>query len=157
MEKIKAEIRQKELNLKKVVWVGPGPRDTRQSSVDLKTLKTDDLYVALLGDIINNRDHFGHGMFKDTSSAQLVSPNLFCKINEPSVYTKLPPKKLTKKEAIEYRFTRYYQRRLSDTPWLPLFGIEKYGIDMPRRSTKVWKQFDLTGLVQQEYKRLPQK
>ena len=93
-EKIKAEIRQKELDLEKVVWVGPGPRDTRQSSVELKT---DDLYVALLGDIINNRDHFGHGMFKDTSSAQLVSPKLFCEINEPSVYTKLPPKKLTKK------------------------------------------------------------
>ena len=37
---------------------------------------------------------------------------------------------------------------------MPPFGIEKYGIVMPRKVAKEWKQFDLTGLVQQEYKNL---
>lgn len=152
-EKIKAEIRQKELDLEKVVWVGPGPRDTRQSSVDLKT---DAWYAALLGDAIDNRDRVGDGMFEDTSSAQLVSQELFREINEPDVYTEFPPKKPTKEGAMEYGFTRYYQRRLPDTPWLPPFGIEKYGIVMPRRGAEAWKQFDLTGLVQQEYQHLPE-
>ena len=95
LKKIKAEIRHKELDLEKVVWVGPGPRDTCQSSV---ALKTNAWYAALIGKTIDNC--VGDGMFEDTSSAQLISQEPFCEISDPNVYTKLPPKKLTKEGTI---------------------------------------------------------
>lgn len=48
-------------------------------------------------------------------------------------------------------WTPYQQRPLPGSPILPSFGLEQYGLPIPRKNAEAWRQFDLAGLVTTDY------
>jgi Fe-S cluster assembly scaffold protein SufB len=48
-------------------------------------------------------------------------------------------------------WTPYVSTKLPWTPLTPSFGLEQFGIPMPRRNAETWRHFDIAGLVAQDY------
>jgi Fe-S cluster assembly scaffold protein SufB len=48
-------------------------------------------------------------------------------------------------------WTPYVSTKLPWTPLTPSYGLEQYGMPVPRRGAEAWRQFDVTGLVAQPY------
>lgn len=48
-------------------------------------------------------------------------------------------------------WTPYVSTRLPWTPLTPAFGLEQFGLPIPRRNAETWRHFDVPGLVQQDY------
>jgi hypothetical protein len=41
--------------------------------------------------------------------------------------------------------------KLPWTPLTPAFGLEEFGLPIPRRNAETWRHFDVAGLVEQDY------
>ena len=52
-------------------------------------------------------------------------------------------------------WTPYAQRRLPGSPIFPAYGLEQYGLPIPRRNAESWRQFDVAGLVATDYSDVP--
>ena len=52
-------------------------------------------------------------------------------------------------------WTPYVSRRLPTSPLYPAYGLETYGLPVPRRGAEAWKNFDVTGLVSVGYPARP--
>lgn len=52
-------------------------------------------------------------------------------------------------------WTPYQQNFLLDTPILPAYGLEQYGLPTPRRNAEAWRHFDLNSLVNTDYSLVP--
>lgn len=48
-------------------------------------------------------------------------------------------------------WTPYVSSKLPWTPLTPAFGLEQFGLPIPRRNAETWRHFDVSGLVQQDY------
>lgn len=48
-------------------------------------------------------------------------------------------------------WTPYVSPKLPWTPLTPAFGLEQFGLPIPRRNAETWRQFDVAGLVEQDY------
>jgi len=48
-------------------------------------------------------------------------------------------------------WTPYVNSRLPWSPLMPAYGLEEFGLPIPRRSAETWRQFDVAGLIQQDY------
>lgn len=53
-------------------------------------------------------------------------------------------------------WTPYVTARLPWTPLVPSYGLEYYGLPIPRRNAETWRQFDVTGLIEQDYSGTPE-
>jgi Fe-S cluster assembly scaffold protein SufB len=49
-------------------------------------------------------------------------------------------------------WTPYVSTRLPWTPLTPAYGLEAFGLPVPRRGAEAWRQFDVNGLVSQPYR-----
>lgn len=52
-------------------------------------------------------------------------------------------------------WTPYVSTRLPWTPLVPAFGLEQFGLPVPRRNAETWRHFDVPGMVQQDYSGTP--
>jgi len=48
-------------------------------------------------------------------------------------------------------WTPYVSPQLPWTPLTPAFGLEQFGLPIPRRNAETWRHFDVAGLVAQDY------
>ena len=48
-------------------------------------------------------------------------------------------------------YTPYVNTKLPWTPLVPAFGLEQFGIPIPRRNAETWRQFDVAGMVRTDY------
>lgn len=48
-------------------------------------------------------------------------------------------------------WTPYVSPKLPWTPLTPSFGLEQFGLPIPRRQAETWRHFDVAGLVEQDY------
>ena len=48
-------------------------------------------------------------------------------------------------------WTPYVSTKLPWTPLVPAFGLEEFGLPTPRRNAETWRQFDVSGMVNQDY------
>ncbi len=48
-------------------------------------------------------------------------------------------------------WTPYVATKLPWTPLTPAFGLEEYGLPIPRRNAETWRHFDVSGMVNQDY------
>jgi len=52
-------------------------------------------------------------------------------------------------------WTPYVSRRLPTSPLYPAYGLETFGLPVPRRGAEAWKNFDVIGLVSVDYPARP--
>jgi SUF system FeS cluster assembly, SufBD len=50
-------------------------------------------------------------------------------------------------------WTPYVSARLPWTPLVPAYGLEVFGLPVPRRNAETWRHFDVSSMVQQDYSR----
>lgn len=48
-------------------------------------------------------------------------------------------------------YTPYVTTQLPWTPLVPAFGLEQFGIPIPRRNADAWRHFDVLGMIAQDY------
>lgn len=48
-------------------------------------------------------------------------------------------------------YTPYVNEKLPWEPLLPAFGLEEFGLPVPRRNAETWRHFDVIGMVNQDY------
>lgn len=48
-------------------------------------------------------------------------------------------------------WTPYVTTKLPWTPLVPAFGLEQYGLPIPRRNAETWRHFDVVGMVETDY------
>lgn len=53
-------------------------------------------------------------------------------------------------------WTPYVSRRLPTSPLYPAYGLETFGLPVPRRGAEAWRHFDLNSLVAIDYSRRPE-
>jgi hypothetical protein len=46
--------------------------------------------------------------------------------------------------------------KLPWTPLVPAFGLEEYGLPVPRRNAETWRHFDVVGMVETDYSGVPE-
>lgn len=63
----------------------------------------------------------------------------------------LTPVKLTNEYELEDttdpEWTPYVSTRLPWTPLVPAYGLEQFGIPVPRKNAEAWRQFDVLGMI----------
>jgi hypothetical protein len=55
------------------------------------------------------------------------------------------------KDPSDEEWTPYVQTRLPWTPLVPAYGLEQFGLPSPRRTAETWRQFEVPGMVAQDY------
>lgn len=53
-------------------------------------------------------------------------------------------------------WTPYVSTKLPWTPLTPAFGLEEFGLPVPRRNAETWRHFDVRGMVGQSYSDITQ-
>lgn len=53
-------------------------------------------------------------------------------------------------------WTPYQTNYLPGSPVLPAYGLEKFGLPIPRRNAEVWRHFDVNGLISTDYSGIPE-
>jgi len=106
-------------------------RTSRRSKLDEQC---DQWFGTLLGD---EKDHGVLGSLADDARKILTTPVEL--VNE----VELP------KDHEEW--TPYVATKLPWTPLTPAFGLEEYGLPIPRRNAETWRHFDVSGMVNQDY------
>eukprot|EP00566_Odontella_aurita_P007426 CAMPEP_0113570142 /NCGR_PEP_ID=MMETSP0015_2-20120614/24803_1 /TAXON_ID=2838 /ORGANISM="Odontella" /LENGTH=706 /DNA_ID=CAMNT_0000472887 /DNA_START=133 /DNA_END=2253 /DNA_ORIENTATION=- /assembly_acc=CAM_ASM_000160 len=48
-------------------------------------------------------------------------------------------------------WTPYFSKPLPGSPILPAYGLEQFGLPVPRKNADAWRQFDVAGMVGQDY------
>jgi Fe-S cluster assembly scaffold protein SufB len=48
-------------------------------------------------------------------------------------------------------YTPYVSTKLPWTPLVPAFGLEEFGLPIPRRNAETWRHFDIASLIAQDY------
>ena len=48
-------------------------------------------------------------------------------------------------------YTPYVTTKLPWTPLVPAYGLEEFGLPIPRRNAETWRHFDVIGMIQQDY------
>jgi Fe-S cluster assembly scaffold protein SufB len=48
-------------------------------------------------------------------------------------------------------YTPFVNTKLPWTPLVPAFGLEEFGLPVPRRNAETWRHFDVPGLISQDY------
>ena len=56
----------------------------------------------------------------------------------------------------EEELTPYVVRRLPTSPLYPAYGLETYGLPVPRRGAEAWRHFDVNGLIAVDYSGRPE-
>lgn len=56
----------------------------------------------------------------------------------------------------EEEWTPYVVRRLPTSPLYPAYGLETYGLPVPRRGAEAWRHFDVNGLIAMDYSGRPE-
>jgi hypothetical protein len=102
----------------------------RRSKIDIQC---DEWFTQLLGNVQSTGACTGH--VSDSISKQLLTvPPLVNDIEKPST---------------DLEWTPYLTTRL---PWsiiYPSYGLEQYGLPIPRRNAESWRNFDVTGMITQ--------
>lgn len=52
-------------------------------------------------------------------------------------------------------WTPYVTSRLPWSPLMPAYGLEEFGLPVPRRNAETWRHFDVAGMVEQDYSATP--
>ena len=52
-------------------------------------------------------------------------------------------------------WTPYVTTKLPWTPLTPAFGLEQYGLPIPRRNAETWRHFDVVGMINTDYSGVP--
>ncbi|GKY94379.1 hypothetical protein MPSEU_000403800 [Mayamaea pseudoterrestris] len=58
------------------------------------------------------------------------------------------------KDTDDVEWTPYVTTKLPWTPLVPSFGLEQFGIPTPRRNAETWRQFDVPGMIAQDYSQI---
>jgi hypothetical protein len=56
----------------------------------------------------------------------------------------------------DMEWTPYVSTKLPWTPLTPAFGLEEFGLPVPRRNAETWRHFDVVGMVEQDYSKSPE-
>mmetsp|Transcript_15583 Transcript_15583/g.34019 ORF Transcript_15583/g.34019 Transcript_15583/m.34019 type:complete len:674 (-) Transcript_15583:96-2117(-) len=48
-------------------------------------------------------------------------------------------------------YTPFISTRLPWTPLVPAYGLEEFGLPVPRRNAETWRHFDVAGMIEQSY------
>jgi Fe-S cluster assembly scaffold protein SufB len=65
--------------------------------------------------------------------------------------TPVPLENDVERPAEDAAWTPYVSTRLPWTPLVPAYGLEVFGLPVPRRNAETWRHFDVSGLVRQSY------
>jgi len=106
-------------------------RTSRRSNLDEQC---DQWFGALLGD---EKQHGVLGSLADDTREIFMTPvPLINEVALPSDHEEWTP---------------YVSTKLPWTPLTPAFGLEEFGLPTPRRNAETWRQFDVSGMVNQDY------
>ena len=72
-----------------------------------------------------------------------------CSPISPSDFLSFDLKKQRPRDDEEW--TPYVSTKLPWTPLTPAFGLEQFGLPIPRRNAETWRQFDVAGMVELDY------
>jgi hypothetical protein len=122
--------------------------EDRYSQMSSSDERCDEWFGKLLGS--------GGGKESDSSplSESIVKPvrdMLFVKVLPPDCMDEVV------KDFDHEEWTPYAQRTLQESAFVPPYGLENYGIPTPRRGSEPWRQFDVPGMVSQDYGASPEK
>ena len=70
----------------------------------------------------------------------------------------LTPVELKNEEMLPFEneeWTPYVNTKLPWTPLYPAFGLEQYGLPVPRQNAETWRHFDVLGMIQNSYSKSP--
>eukprot|EP00534_Pseudo-nitzschia_fraudulenta_P000111 CAMPEP_0201126786 /NCGR_PEP_ID=MMETSP0850-20130426/27450_1 /ASSEMBLY_ACC=CAM_ASM_000622 /TAXON_ID=183588 /ORGANISM="Pseudo-nitzschia fraudulenta, Strain WWA7" /LENGTH=681 /DNA_ID=CAMNT_0047395363 /DNA_START=133 /DNA_END=2175 /DNA_ORIENTATION=- len=109
-------------------------RTSRRSKLDEKC---DAWFGALLGD---EKEHGVLGSLANDARETLLTPVPL--VNEEE----LP--------SDHEEWTPYVATKLPWTPLTPAFGLEEFGLPIPRRNAETWRHFDVSGMVNQDYSKI---
>jgi len=112
-------------------------RKDRMSKLDVKC---DDWFASLLGD--ESEENMFLGSLSKDMREKLVSP---VELKEEEI--------VTDKNSEEW--TPYYSQKLPGSIIYPSYGLETYGIPIPRRGAEAWRHFDVAGMVENFYSNSP--
>jgi len=106
-------------------------RTSRRSKLDEQC---DRWFGAILG---NKEQHGVLGSLADDAREILTTPvSLVNEVALPSDHDEWTP---------------YVTTKLPWTPLTPAFGLEEFGLPIPRRNAETWRHFDVTGMANQDY------
>jgi len=110
-------------------------RKDRMSNLDTKC---DEWFAALLGD----EDSMFLGSLSKDMRNKLVTP------------AELKQEDIVKDRSAD-SWTPYYSEKLPGSIIYPAYGLETYGLPIPRRGAEAWRHFDVAGMVDRMYSNSP--
>jgi len=116
-------------------------RKSRLTKIDEKA---DDWFATLLGNTDDNSDENKDVRYPLGD----VSKNIMKRILTPVVLQEDP---IRSEDDPEWKPPAWTPRRLPWNPILPAYGLETYGIVVPRRNAEAWRHYDLPGLLATDY------
>lgn len=111
-------------------------RTSRRSKVDEQC---DAWFGSLLGDEVD-------------------APMVLGSLAEDALHKLMTPVELKndiKKPKDDEEWTPYVATKLPWTPLVPAFGLEEYGLPVPRRNAETWRHFDVVGMIETDYSGSP--
>lgn len=87
-------------------------------------------------------------------------PSFLGAVSEEHQHRLLTPVELADEPVLQYgeddEWTPYVTRRLPTSPLYPAYGLETYGLPVPRRGAEAWRHFDVNSLVAVDYSGRPE-
>lgn len=86
------------------------------------------------------------------------SPSFLGKISEEARKKIVTPVKLVNELELpkeDEEWTPYVATKLPWSPLVPAYGLEQYGLPIPRRIAEAWRHFDVAGMVETDYSGTP--
>jgi len=114
-------------------------RKSRLTKIDQQA---DDWFASLLGNVDNGNDSMDRYPLGD------VSKNVMKRILTPIVLQQDP---LLPEDHPDWRPKALIIRVLPWKPIVPAYGLETYGLPVPRRGAEAWRHFDLPGMLATDY------
>lgn len=97
---------------------------------------------------------FGNLLGREDEEGQLTGGMALGEISEEArrrIMTLPELKREPERDPTDEEWTPYIHRTLPGSPLLPSYGLEQYGLPMPRKNAEAWRHFDVSGMVETDY------
>jgi len=150
-------------NSKLYVSVGIGPGEVKQeeaekelvAGVDYEIPNHENFRTSRRSKTDEQSDMWFSNLLGDDNSRDGVLGDLIQDARD-IFYTPVPLLNEERLPLEDEEWTPYVPTKLPWTPLLPAYGLEQFGIPIPRRNAETWRQFDVVGMVGQDYSNLPE-
>jgi len=136
----------------KAIGLGPGKEEeTKLATVDDKDIEEPDHELfrdSRLSDFDRKCDDW-YGKILNQSQ-----PSFLGKVSEEALRRINTLPKLEREPVLEIgseNWTPYKGNSRKGTPILPSYGLEQYGLPVPRKNGEAWRQYDVPGLIGTDY------